>query len=313
VAWQRLTGVKKVRSVRARHVDKLRSVIKMANRYPDTVISFFEPKCSALFFKHVIPIFFALDPDLLYGGPNEKRDFEQTLHDLLPRSLAQNAMFADDLNKLYKSTLKGVLGKQSVEANFEMISDLILLYNLSGVPMDVSKEMISDKDDIGELEVRVALSSKHIMRLNEETVTWKQIMEFRRDTEAKEKLRRFRLFTNANYRDKTKEQIEYDLQQRVDDYEAVVKKWGFETAEGALNILATSKIPERTGVGALISAFCGVPLAAVFASVVGTVIELGRVGIYVGKQRFELQRKLKETPVSYLSYAKQELGSAETP
>jgi hypothetical protein len=48
------------------------------------------------------------------------------------------------------------------------------------------------------------------------------------------------------------------------------------------------------------------------AGVAGAAIELSRMAIYLGKQRFMRRKMLNENPVSYLSYAKKELESAET-
>jgi hypothetical protein len=48
------------------------------------------------------------------------------------------------------------------------------------------------------------------------------------------------------------------------------------------------------------------------AGAAGAAIELSRVEIYLSKQRLILRKTLKENLVSYLSYAKKELESAET-
>jgi hypothetical protein len=84
--------------------------------------------------------------------------------------------------------------------------------------------------------------------------------------------------------------------------------WGFETAEGALNILASSKTLAGTGAGAILSAFGWGSSDGRFSGSRGVAIELGRIGIYLGKQRFSLRKMLRENPVSYLSYAKKQLG-----
>ena len=78
-------------------------------------------------------------------------------------------------------------------------------------------------------------------------------------------------------------------------------------------MLVSSKALAGTGAGALISTLFGAPLTAVLAGAAGAAIELSSVGIYIGKQHFTLRKMLKENPVSYLSYAKKELGAAENP
>jgi hypothetical protein len=124
------------------------------------------------------------------------------------------------------------------------------------------------------------------------------------------------LFAYDNYLGKPKAYVEDDILQRVDDYETTVKEWGFQTREGAVNILASSKWLTGTA-GALISTLFGAPPAIVLAGAAAgapkAAIELSRLGIYLSKQYFMLRKMFKENPVSYLSYAKKELGSVDTP
>jgi hypothetical protein len=188
-----------------------------------------------------------------------------------------------------------------------VLANFLEKFDLFELPIDASKKMIS-KEGASETELCITLASKSIIKVD--SVDWKQIMEFRRDKDAKEKLRRFRLFVNANYVGKSKAYVEDDILKRMDDYETTVKEWGFETAESSVNILVSSKWLLGTA-GALISTLFGAPPAVVLAGAPGAAIELGRLGIYLSKQCFMLRTTLKENPVSYLSYAKKKLGSAE--
>jgi hypothetical protein len=178
---------------------------------------------------------------------------------------------------------------------------------MNRLPVDVSSAMISDDGDAAELDPRVTLASRSIIKAN--AMTWEEVIEFRRDKVAKEKLRRFRLLADANYRGKSKAYIENDLLTRMDEYETIVKRWRIETVEGAYNMLFSPKML-GTGAGALLSNLFGAPLPAVLAG--GAAIELGRLAIYLSKQRFMKRKMLKENPVSYLSYAKNKLRSLET-
>jgi hypothetical protein len=117
------------------------------------------------------------------------------------------------------------------------------------------------------------------------------------------------LFAYDNYVGKPKAYVEDDLLDRMDKYETAVKQWGIETREGAYNMLFSPKTLAGTGAGALLSTLFGAPLPAVLVGAAGAAIELSRMGIYLGKQRFMLRKMLNENPVSYLSYAKEELGS----
>jgi len=56
--------------------------------------------------------------------------------------------------------------------------------------------MIKKERNTSAMDVCITLASRSIMTVD--SVDWTQIMEFRRDEDAKEKLRRFRLLVNAN-------------------------------------------------------------------------------------------------------------------
>jgi hypothetical protein len=167
--------------------------------------------------------------------------------------------------------------------------DKLGLFKLE-LPLDISTEMVS-KEGASETDACITLASKSIIKVD--SLDWKQIMEFRRDREAREKLRRFRLFAYANYVGKPKAYVEDGILQRLDEYETTVKQWGFETLDGASNILVSSKWLIGTA-GAFISTLFGAPSAVLLAGAPGAAIELSRLGIYLSKQCFTLRKTLKE-------------------
>jgi hypothetical protein len=239
-------------------------------------------------------------------------NYLKIFRDLAPDYLRNNMEYLpaiirhrdDVIDELDKSNVE-LLARQ--EALARMAFNFLRKFNVIRLPLDISTEMIS-AEGAPETEVCISLATKSIIKVD--SLDWKQIMEFRRDREAREKLRRFRLFASANYVGKSKAYVEDDILRRMDEYEAIVKQWRFETVEGAYNMLFSPKML-GTGAGALLSNLFGAPLPAVLMA--GAAIELGRFAIYLSKQYFTLRKTLKENPVSYLSYAKKELGSAETP
>jgi len=56
-----------------------------------------------------------------------------------------------------------------------------------------------------------------ISLIDAEHADWEQIISLREDSDSKEALRRFRLFTFDNYRGKSKSYIEDDIAKRIAD------------------------------------------------------------------------------------------------
>lgn len=151
----------------------------------------------------------------------------------------------------------------------------------------------------------IAISGLQIVKTDD--VSWEEIVEFRRDKESRRKLRQLRSFAMNNYSGKTRSYIEDDLLLRIDEYEAVIRKWRFATTDGVLSSLLNSKLLAGAGAGSLVSILCGAPLPAVLAAGAATVTELGKAALHIRKQNFELREALRNHPASYIAEARSRL------
>jgi hypothetical protein len=294
----------------------------MADGYFDTVLCIANPKPCALFYKGVIPSLASPDmvsfinEGLKIDDESARKRLTQMYNSFLPDKLLKKRDFETDLARvsvailgvvvrdLRHKTERAASETQEDTEVVRVISAFLHKYRLLNIQLDVPKEMISNDCDAAS-EFCVTLARGNLIKA--EAVSWERIFELRRDKTAKEKLRRFRLFADANYRGKSRAYVQDDISRRVDEYESIVKQWGFETAEGALNILASSKTLAGTGAGDSLRLGWGSSDGR-FSGSRGVAIELGRIGIYLGKQRFSLRKMLKENPVFYLSCAKKQLG-----
>jgi hypothetical protein len=172
-------------------------------------------------------------------------NYPKIFRDLAPERLKDNERYFHTIMCWYQEIIEGLVYDRDIELVINSLKKFDL--DLEKLPLDASKEMIS-KEGFSETEACITFASKSIIKVD--SIDWKQIIEFRQDREATEKLRRFRLFAYDNYRGKSKAYVEDDLLRRLDEYETTVKQWGFETAEGALNILASSKTLAGTRVQA---------------------------------------------------------------
>jgi hypothetical protein len=193
------------------------------------------------------------------------------------------------------------LVKNTATVFYQFVND----FRLGGLPLDVGGSLPTGKPE-PEPETVISLASLDL--IDGERASWEQIKEFRRDVEARDRLRRLRLFAYANYQGKSKDFVADDILTRIADYEAAVKKWGFETAQGALNMLLTSKVFGGALAGSLLSTLFGAPTIAVVAAASGGALEIGRITLEITKQRLALRSLMRENPVSFISYAREKLG-----
>ncbi|MBI1811293.1 MAG: hypothetical protein HY035_09275 [Nitrospirae bacterium] len=137
---------------------------------------------------------------------------------------------------------------------------LILLPSVCG------KEINEDSEDI-------TVSLNNLALIDTSKASWDQILEIRKDENARKKLRNLRLFFYENYQNKSKEFIEDDLK-KIDDYKIACKDYGLQTCLSAISATMNSKNLVASSVAGLSAAFFGGILAGIGTA---TAIELGNV------------------------------------
>jgi hypothetical protein len=302
--------------------------------YANTAITFGNLKGPLIYYDHVVPVF--------YGGMGALPHIFEAMHlgswgeplpdvlpigfgvpDVYPPALRDNADFHDRLwlvnGYVAYLAIRATASKSEVDwrsdeenawsykrattAFYEFVNE----FSLGKLPLDFGNRVKSQVSDESEPESDTVISLASLDLIDTERASWEQIREFRRDIEAHDKLRRLRLFAYANYQGKSKDFVEDDILTRIADYEAAVKKWGFETAQGALNMLLTSKVIGGALAGSLVSTLFGAPTIAVVAAASGGALEVGRISLEITKQRLALRSLMRENPVSFISYAREKL------
>jgi hypothetical protein len=300
--------------------------------FSKTVISLWDLKDALIYFDNVIPIGGIVDACVHLRTPDDLwKDFclvTGSYPEMLPPEL-RTTNFEDRLMGANLSMCRFLieiaavrLSKQESFTNSttnELDPDLELVkqspnalaviqfvddFNLSSVAVNASIDQITNDETDGS-DVAVTLASLKL--INTKNTPWQQIIELRRDAEAKEKLRRLRLFAYENYAGKPAAFIEDDILIRLADYEAAVKKWGFETKTAAMTALLDSKLIAGGVAGSFLSAYLNSPLLAI-ASAAGAVgLAIGKVAVEIGRQKFALREIMVGNPVSYIAYAKEKL------
>lgn len=240
------------------------------------------------------------------------------LKEILPAKLFQDDSF---LNKasiftqflglergelLIRQNQPHLTGKRSyVTCNLpEKFQLLATEFDLQTVPIDCP-DLLFTQESHGEGEAALTLIGLSLIDVTNTPL--EQIMELRKDREAREKLRKFRIFAYDNYTGKPKTYIEDDIQMRLAGYHNVVKSWGFETKLKSLSFVLNSKMLPTCLGASFLSAMFGSTVQAVAAAATGVGLEIGRYTLELGKQNHELRKICRENPISYIADAKKAL------
>lgn len=178
------------------------------------------------------------------------------------------------------------------EAFLKSVKKLIISI---GEPIDmIGSPDIKNYSDIEDL----CISLKNLDLIDTTKITWNQVLEFRKDRESKQKLRNLRLFLYENYKGKSKNYVEDSILKKIDEYNRVVRKWGMETTEAALNIVFSSK----SAIALWAAAFAGslVGGTSPVTALVGLTFEFGLIGLEISKKMRELTEFKLNDPVSYI-------------
>jgi hypothetical protein len=192
----------------------------------------------------------------------------------------------------------------TIEELQTLFTFIVNRYQLKNVPVDCSHFSLNDSSNDN---FDNCLSATQIRVIDTTKVTIPQIMEFRKDREAMNKMRGFRLFAYEQYIGKNKAFIEDDIQKRLADYDEAVKACGFDTKVKTLSFLFESKCLIGTFAASAVSLLMGNAQLAAEAFGAGTVIELGKLSLEYAKNKSEMRKICRENPVSYIADAKKAL------
>lgn len=140
---------------------------------------------------------------------------------------------------------------------------------------------------------------ENIALVDEDTLTWEQVLEFRKDTEARAKYRRLVRWIDEELKTKSPAAVQDLIAIRLDDYEWSCKKHGFKTVTGALSCIMDPKflLAASTLVGA--SKYAGGDL---WAALSGATIAIGGAAVSFGKSYIDSldERRKDNYEVAYI-------------
>jgi hypothetical protein len=133
-------------------------------------------------------------------------------------------------------------------------------------------------------------------------LSWRQVIELRKDSDSVERLRNLRRMVYRDYAGKPEAYIREDIEQRLSEYEAAARLWGFPLKKGLLEIAMTGDALAAAGAGIALTLF-GAPIAVVAAA--GGAIAVGKAALTIAQRKHDIELERKRTPMAYLVKLKQ--------
>jgi hypothetical protein len=186
----------------------------------------------------------------------------------------------------------------------KLFAFIVSSFHLENVPVDSSHFFMGAS---GNEQFSNCLSALQIRVVDTTKVTLPQIMEFRKDKKAMNKMRNFRLFAYQQFSGKDKAFIEDDIQRRLSDYYETLNECGFETTVKTLSFLFESKVLMGAFATSFVSLLVGNGQLAAEAFGAGAIIELGKLSLEYAKHKNELKKICRENPISYIADARMTL------
>lgn len=150
----------------------------------------------------------------------------------------------------------------------------------------------------------ITLSIDNVPLVDTTCASWDQILEFRKDKEARKKLRNLRLFLHENYAGKNRAFIEDDLSKRLDEYENTRKDHGFESLTSTISAVMDSKSVQASIAASIVSAYFGEPIVTTGAAL-PAVMEIGNMTIEYIKNKHAFHKLKRDHDLAYIIEAKE--------
>ncbi len=285
---------------------------------PHVVLDRGSTKQAALFFDHVIPIDgveglsgLGLAPRL--SGNADIEGAQRIILELLPPDFGTQ----DQLAKFASAAAIGVMNIQvgigffncdeATQKGKEFFADLDAPsgWNTypSPLPITIPAEYASSEvDQSNQPDSRAVLSLSDILIPDVKNISWDAILEFRKDSEARHRLRRLRTFAEQEYAGKSKAYVEDDLSVRLADYEQAMKKWGIKGVLGVLSTCFTLEATLQAGAAHIIAVMSGVPSEQAFGA--SLLLPVGRAVIEATTASITRNDAIRNHPLAYVSEVK---------
>jgi len=131
----------------------------------------------------------------------------------------------------------------------------------------------------------------NIAIVDNDAISWNQVLEFRKDPEAARKYRALRIWLHEGIEAKSISQATDIIGKKIDDYEWAIKKHGLKTITGILTSFFDLKTVSALATGAGFGAFAG---GSVGASLIAGLIVTSKIVATVADKKIDLEALNKD-------------------
>lgn len=220
-----------------------------------------KPKTTAIFFDKLLVTDDLLDKKLSGLGyseiPNEvllqpnvqynqrfiiANEVAHYLSDMDFRKRSQNDSYhlLNEHNQMYKYSTHRNNGINEITKFYRNYGINIIPIYFS--PTDYEQHFLPNIDNIKFQSSTISTCINKIPEIVEEKLTWKQVIEIRKDKDSLNKIRRFNNWITSELTNKSEAEITAILEKALDDYSYALKKHGIETAIGAISIISSTPL-----------------------------------------------------------------------
>jgi hypothetical protein len=202
----------------------------------------------------------------------------------------------DDVKRIYLSDAP-VGGESSVRQEFKKLA--------KALGQSYSTVLLPGDESGIEATPYAALALSGVPLVDVSRSSWEQIVELRKDSDARGKLRSLRMFLHGTYHGMQKEFIVDDLGRRLHEYDSARKRLGFEAITGTISSLLDAKSLQAATTTGIAAAFAGGPLTGFGTAVL---VELGGMALELSKRRFAIEQFENSHDLAYLIRAKRDVA-----
>ncbi len=165
--------------------------------------------------------------------------------------------------------------------------------------------VLLDKATTSEGFEYASLTLLNLPMIDAESAEWEQILELRKNSEARSKLRRLRLFLQTNYEGKPISYVEDDLLSRIEEYDSARRSLGFNAMTSSLGQLLNFKSIHAAAAAGLAATLFGGPAVGISTA---AVIEFGEFTLELARHRHSIREFEKGHQLAYLIDVKSKMA-----
>ena len=256
-------------------------------------VSAFTDKTTALFYDRVWTALDDVPRDIAFHGASNLEDATLLLGAIL--SYFQQTVVVDQLAitaiRDAFASLTAAAGRQEGEHFAKPLIRAIAeeFKNQHGIHATPVYDSMISRDNAyqaGSLDVIVATISGLPVPI-EDRLEWHQVVEFRRDEQMRTKARRLRHWLDAEMVGKSVSYIQDEILNRLDDYEAALRKHGIETMLGSVSAALDR---DALAAGSAVAAGIAYTTEPLWGLIAGAGTLVGKVALHIARCLLDAQK-----------------------